>query len=155
MNDRQLRVLYAFDPRRAALLLIGGDKTGNPKWYEEFVPLADRLFDEHLKRMAKENEDGWRRRMRMARNFSELRRKMSPALQERSRQEADQLIAEMALDELREAQRMTQEHLAKLLGVNQSAISRMERRTDMYISTLKSIIEAMGGKLQILSLIHI
>jgi hypothetical protein len=41
-------VLFAFDPKRHAILLIGGDKTGNDRWYEEFVPLADRLFDEHL-----------------------------------------------------------------------------------------------------------
>ena len=45
----ELRVLYAFDPRRVAILLIGGDKTGNPKWYEEYVPIADQLFDDHLK----------------------------------------------------------------------------------------------------------
>ena len=45
----ELRVLYAFDPRRTAILLIGGDKTGNPKWYEEYVPIADQLFDDHLK----------------------------------------------------------------------------------------------------------
>ena len=45
---RPYRVLFAFDPRRTALLLIGGDKTGNDRWYEEFVPIADRLFDEHL-----------------------------------------------------------------------------------------------------------
>jgi len=45
---RPYRVLYAFDPRRTALLLIGGDKTGNDRWYDEFVPVADRLFDEHL-----------------------------------------------------------------------------------------------------------
>ena len=45
---RPYRVLYAFDPRRAALLLIGGDKTGNDRWYQDFVPLADKLFDRHL-----------------------------------------------------------------------------------------------------------
>ena len=45
---RPYRVLYAFDPRRTALLLIGGDKTGNDRWYQEFVPLADKLFDRHL-----------------------------------------------------------------------------------------------------------
>ena len=54
VEARHLRVLYAFDPRRTALLLIGGDKTGNPKWYEKFVPVADDLFDQHLKRLAKE-----------------------------------------------------------------------------------------------------
>jgi hypothetical protein len=48
VSERHLRVLFAFDPRRAALLLIGGDKTDNPKWYEEFVPIADDLFDRHL-----------------------------------------------------------------------------------------------------------
>jgi len=41
-------VLFAFDPKRHAILLIGGDKTGSDRWYEEFVPLADRFFDEHL-----------------------------------------------------------------------------------------------------------
>lgn len=45
---RPYRVLYAFDPRRAALLLIGGEKTGDDRWYERFVPIADDLYDEHL-----------------------------------------------------------------------------------------------------------
>lgn len=49
-----LRVFYAFDPRRAAILLIGGDKTGNDRFYEEFVPLADRLYDMHLEELKAE-----------------------------------------------------------------------------------------------------
>jgi hypothetical protein len=56
VNERYLRVLFAFDPRRAALLLIGGDKTDNPRWYEEFVPIADDLFDRHLRAIAKERK---------------------------------------------------------------------------------------------------
>jgi hypothetical protein len=56
VGERQLRVLFAFDPRRAALLLIGGDKTGNPKWYEQFVPIADDLFDRHLKALEREQK---------------------------------------------------------------------------------------------------
>ncbi len=51
---RPYRVLYAFDPRRSAILLIGGDKTGNDRWYDEFVPVADRLYDEHLDSLRKE-----------------------------------------------------------------------------------------------------
>lgn len=43
------RLLYAFDPRRVAILLIGGDKTGDNRWYDVYVPIADKLFDEHLK----------------------------------------------------------------------------------------------------------
>jgi len=50
-----LRVLYAFDPRRTAILLIGGDKSGNEHWYEKFVPIADRLFEEHLAGLKKED----------------------------------------------------------------------------------------------------
>jgi hypothetical protein len=53
VEDRQLRVLYAFDPRRTALLLLGGDKTGDPKWYDKFVPMADDLFDQHLRQLAR------------------------------------------------------------------------------------------------------
>ena len=51
---RPYRVLYAFDPRRAAILLIGGDKTGNDRWYIVYIPIADRLYDEHLKELEDE-----------------------------------------------------------------------------------------------------
>lgn len=54
---RPYRVLYAFDPRRVALLLLGGDKTGKARWYEEFVPIADRLYDEHLAALRIEEQD--------------------------------------------------------------------------------------------------
>ncbi|HWK89860.1 MAG TPA: type II toxin-antitoxin system RelE/ParE family toxin [Longimicrobium sp.] len=47
-QGRPYRVLYAFDPRRMAILLLGGDKTGAPRWYQRHVPLADRLYDAHL-----------------------------------------------------------------------------------------------------------
>lgn len=51
---RPYRVLFAFDPRRCAILLIGGDKTGNDRWYDENVPVADRLYDSHLEILKKE-----------------------------------------------------------------------------------------------------
>jgi hypothetical protein len=47
-QGRPYRVLYAFDRRRTAILLLGGDKTANERWYDEFVPVADRLYDAHL-----------------------------------------------------------------------------------------------------------
>lgn len=53
-GGRPFRTLYAFDPRRNAILLIGGDKTGNNRWYETHVPLADQLYDEHLQQLRKE-----------------------------------------------------------------------------------------------------
>ena len=53
-GGRPLRTLYAFNPLRTAVLLFGGDKTGNDRWYESLVPVADRLFDEHLNELRKE-----------------------------------------------------------------------------------------------------
>jgi hypothetical protein len=48
-QGRPYRILYALDPRRTAILLIGGDKTGNPRWYQEYVPWADELYAQHLR----------------------------------------------------------------------------------------------------------
>lgn len=48
-------MLYAFDPRRTAILLVAGDKTGNDRWYEMNVPIADRLFEEHLNTIERED----------------------------------------------------------------------------------------------------
>jgi hypothetical protein len=53
-KGRPYRVLYAFDPRRCAVLLIGGDKSGDAGWYLKYVPVTDRIFDEHLERLRKE-----------------------------------------------------------------------------------------------------
>jgi len=55
-SGRPYRVLFAFDPRRCAILLIGGDKTGNDRWYDEFVPMADALYDQHLETLKKEEK---------------------------------------------------------------------------------------------------
>lgn len=56
-RGRPLRIFYAFDPRRAVILLIGGDKTGNDRFYDEYVPIADRIYDGHLDQLYRE---GWR-----------------------------------------------------------------------------------------------
>lgn len=85
----------------------------------------------------------------MARNFNELRDRMSPESQARARQKANAYREEMPLDELRRARDLTQTTLANTLGINQAAVSKIEHRTDMYISTLSSVIEAMGGSLSI------
>ena len=53
-EGRPYRVRYAFDPRRAAILLLGGDKTGKDRWYEEQVPVADRLYDDYLRQLQRE-----------------------------------------------------------------------------------------------------
>src|ERR1700676_1963618 len=89
--------------------------------------------------------------MTMAKNFKELQEKMPREAGLRSEASAQKMISEMGLAELRTAMDMTQESLANALHVKQASISKMERRSDMYISTLSKIIEAMGGELQIVA----
>ena len=85
----------------------------------------------------------------MAKNFKGLQAKMTPEARTRSEAKAERMIQDMALDELRAARVLTQEHLSTLLGVKQSAVSKLERRADMYVSTLSHFIQAMGGQLEI------
>ncbi len=85
----------------------------------------------------------------MARKFSELREKMSPAARAASEREFQKMVREMPLRKLRAARELTQESLAKVLRVKQSEVSKIERRTDMYLSTLASYVKAMGGTLEI------
>jgi hypothetical protein len=53
-QGRPFRTLYAFDPRRSAILLIAGDKTGNGRWYDAHIPIADQLYDDHLEQLKHE-----------------------------------------------------------------------------------------------------
>jgi transcriptional regulator with XRE-family HTH domain len=85
----------------------------------------------------------------MPKNFKTLEARMSAESRERARRLAEKYRAEMPLNELREALDITQVHLARKLKVNQAAVSKMERRTDMYVSTLQDFIKAMGGELKI------
>lgn len=87
----------------------------------------------------------------MSKPFNDLRKKMSPAAQKAAAEKTQQMLKEMPLQELRQAHQMSQERLAELLSTKQANVSRMERRTDMYISTLRSYIEAMGGELDIVA----
>ena len=56
-EGRPYRVLFVFDPRRVGMLLIGGDKTGNPDWYEEYVPQADKIYAQHLRELEAKNAE--------------------------------------------------------------------------------------------------
>jgi plasmid maintenance system antidote protein VapI len=87
----------------------------------------------------------------MAKNFKELQAKMPREAGVRSEEAAKKMISEIGLAELGEAMDLTQESLADTLHVKQASISKMERRSDTYVSTLSKIIEAMGGELQIIA----
>lgn len=87
----------------------------------------------------------------MANKFSQLRAQMSPASQTRSESRAQAMLAEMPLNELRQARGLSQKMLAEVLHVQQPSIAKLEKRTDMYLSTLRSHIEAMGGQLDVIA----
>ncbi len=87
----------------------------------------------------------------MARKFADLRAKMPVKARHRADARTEAMLAELPLAELREALKMTQATLAEALDVEQGSVSKMERRTDMYLSTLRRYIEAMGGTLEIVA----
>ena len=87
----------------------------------------------------------------MAKNFSILRAKMSLAARAQSEQQTQIMLAEMPLNALRRARGLSQKMLADALHVQQPSIAKLERRTDMYVSTLRSHIEAMGGELEVVA----
>jgi len=85
----------------------------------------------------------------MAKKFKTLREKMSPEAQKRAKKGTALMLKGMPLSELRKARALSQEALSQTMDVKQPEISKLERRTDAYISTLRRYIEAMGGSLKI------
>lgn len=83
------------------------------------------------------------------RKFRELVQRMPAARQQKIASRVQQSLAAMPLEEVRKARQMTQAKLAAALGVNQGEVSKIEHRTDIYLSTLASYVEALGGKLEI------
>ena len=90
-------------------------------------------------------------RMSGRRPFSELTKEFLPERRRRIDAIKAELLAEMPLRELRRARALTQQELAQKLQVSQPVISKLEQRTDVYISSLRSYIEAVGGKLIIVA----
>ncbi len=87
----------------------------------------------------------------MAKKFTQLRAAMSPAARAKIETKALAMLAAMPLNELRQARGLSQKMLAEVLHVQQPSIAKLEKRTDMYLSTLRSHIEAMGGELEVIA----
>ena len=83
--------------------------------------------------------------------FSKLTKDFTPERRRRIEAMKRELLAEMPLHELRQARALTQRDMAKKMNVNQPAVSKMEQRADVYVSSLRSYIEAAGGKLKIIA----
>lgn len=87
----------------------------------------------------------------MAKKFAELRARTSPESCTRSEVKAEAMLSEMPLNELRQARGLSQKMLAEVLHVQQRTIAKIEKRTDIYLATLRSHIEAMGGEPEIVA----
>jgi transcriptional regulator with XRE-family HTH domain len=85
----------------------------------------------------------------MSKPYSILREKMEPAARKKAAEKTKAFLNAMPLQELRHARNLSQEQLAQTLSVKQAAVSKLQKRTDMYISTLRNFIKAMGGDLEI------
>ena len=85
----------------------------------------------------------------MANKWNQVRRTLSNEREAQIKGRVEAELGRLPLAELRKARLMTQNRLAELLQINQGAISKMEKRSDMYLSTLRSYVEAMGGHLEI------
>ncbi len=84
-------------------------------------------------------------------SFATLRAQMSPEARAAAAAEADRLGAEMQLAQIRQALKLSQVELGQALDIGQAAVAKIEKRTDMYVSTLRRFIEAMGGELEIVA----
>jgi len=87
----------------------------------------------------------------MAKSFGSLLEKMSPERRERVEEHAQRMLLDMALQEIRQNRHVTQQQLADSLKLNQAALLEMENQSDMHVSTLGSIVAAMGGKLKLIA----
>lgn len=87
----------------------------------------------------------------MAKSFNTLKNRLSPESRAKIEERIKSALAEMPLAELRQARKFTQQQIAETLKIKQASVSKMESQTDMYISTIRKYIEAMGGELEIIA----
>jgi len=141
-----LRALFAFDPKRRAIVLLGGDKRGDwTGWYERNIPIADDHYDEHLRKPR-------RRTLTMAsRTLNDIRTKrpLSPDARGRVDEIKRAMRLEIALAQLRELRGASQRQIAEALGTSRANVGRIEKELDVRLSTIERYVEALGGRLEI------
>jgi transcriptional regulator with XRE-family HTH domain len=87
----------------------------------------------------------------MAKSFQTLRDKMSPESRVRAEAKTGEMLMELALQDLRKSLNLTQEQVAEAMKMNQAAVSKMEHQTDIYVSTLRKFVTALGGEIKIVA----
>ena len=143
------RVAFAFDPRHFAIVLVAGDKSGGSekRFYKQLIKKADKRFTAHCECLKKASE---RKEIAMEKTLKERLSKLPAGRRAKVEARAAELLAEeMSLKDLRKARELTQEHVAELLGIGQDGISRLEKRSDLLISTLRNYLARMGGQIEL------
>ena len=145
--DGEWRVAFAFDTKREAILLAAADKSGTSekRFYRQLIRKADNRFAAHTA--------GWKgKEPDMPVNVDDKIRRLSAAQRRKVEARAAELVAEeLTLRELRKARELTQATMAKALGITQDSVSRLEKRSDLLLSTLRKTVEAMGGNLSLVA----
>jgi len=138
------RVAFAFDPKRQAILLVAGNKAGvsQKRFYKKLISTADTRFLAWMDFL----EGAWR----MAKNLYDIMDGLPEARRARIDARAETLRAEVSgLQALRKLSGRTQEQLADSLGIKQPSVHKMEKQSDLYLSTLRRFVEAAGGTLEV------
>ncbi len=140
-------------PKRKAVLLVAGDKSGKGEraFYRHLIAVADKRFDAHLARLKRRRHEN-DMEVGMPRTLNEVIASLPEKERVKIEARARELVAEeMSLQDLRKAIGKTQSAIARRLKVGQDAISKLETRSNMYISTLRSVLKAMGGELELIA----
>lgn len=151
-KDGLWRFAFAFDPLQQAIVLVGGNKEGanQTKFYKNLIKVADARFSAHLRNIKSTLKKG-KKEFNM-RTLNDVIDKLPPARRQKVEARARELIAEeLTLQDIRKVQRLTQQQMAKALNIGQDSISRLEKRSDMMLSTMRSYVEAMGGSLELIA----
>jgi DNA-binding XRE family transcriptional regulator len=127
---------------------VAGGKSGvgEKRFYCQLIEKADARFDAQLAKIKRRKE----REVTTMTCLERVRKELGPARRKKVGARAAQLIAEeLTLQELRRARQITQVRIAKALGISQDGISKLEKRSDLLLSTLRKTVEAMGGSLSL------
>lgn len=148
-DDGVWRIAFAFDLRRHAVLLVGGDKSGGSE--KRFTSgssprrISGSIF---ILRGSNHDSGGSDMGSTLDRKIAQLPAKRRARVKTRA---AELIAEELSLQDLRKAMNRTQAEIAKALNVGQDTVSRYERRTDMLLSTLRGYVRAMGGELELVA----
>lgn len=147
-----LRIAFAFDPERCAVILWGSNKRGvnERAFYRKLIAKADRLYAAHLQMLKLKNARarGTRGVGRMAKDHTEFLEKFVPAEQMGTvRRRSDAIVIGQILRMLREERKLSQSEIAYRMGLKQPAIARLEGQSDIKLSTLQEWARATGGEL--------